>query len=177
VRKLSVIPDEQKLTEQEYVKKQEHFEQLLAANRITRSQHSDSTPMIIRRVGLPHSKLSVASDTLNASSLIAGGYGTNKKLDLSDPLHILYLGEKPVAGYHHDRYIEGTENTDYRYQMSTISSRNDLVPYIDAAGNLLSPLSVIFKGYMGWERIAEMLPKDYVLEESSLKTTKTKKEP
>ena len=172
VRKLSVTPDEQSITEKEYVRKQEHFANLLAAKTITRSQHSDSSNMILRRVRMPESKLSVGKDTLEGNSLISGRYDTNKQLDLSAPLHILYLGEKPAIGYHHDRFIEGTEKDDYRHQMSTISSRKGFVPYIDAYGNILSPLSVIFNGYMGWERMAEMLPREFLPDEPQVAAIK-----
>ena len=63
--------------------------------------------MILRRVRLPESIFSVGADTLEANSMIAGHSGPNKKLDLSEPLHVMYLDEKPSVGYHHSQYIEG----------------------------------------------------------------------
>ena len=113
---------------------------------------------------------------MEAEVLIAFHSGPNKQLNLSAPLHITYLKERPAIGYHHDRYIEGTERADYRHQMSTIASRQDFVPLIDIHGNLSNPLSVIFNGHMGWERVAEMLPKDFIYEVEP-KTVAIKKEP
>lgn len=166
VRKLLVTSNSESISEKEYVKKQKHFESLLGDNLITRSQYGDSLSMIARQVRMPGTILGVGTDTLQAKAMIDGHFGPNKRMNVSQPLHIVYLNERPAPG-HHGTYFEGTEKGDYRYQMSTISSRENFVPYIDPFGNLLSPLSVIFNGYMGWERIAEMLPKDFVNDNSA----------
>ena len=161
VRKLLLTPNKESMTEKEYAIKQDLYKQLLVSKTITKAQHSDSSRMILKRARLPALTLGVGADTLEANAIIADHSGSNKQLNLSEPLHILYLREEPSERYHTVRQIEGTKKTDSQYQTSTVASRQGFLPISDSSGNLLNPLSVIFDGYMGWERVAEMLPKDF----------------
>ncbi len=69
---------------------------------------------------------------------------------------IVYAGEKEEAAF------LGMQNRIPVFQTSVMSLLKDRVE-IDPLGGIVEPFEVLFEGYMGWEKIGDMLPLDYQL--------------
>ncbi len=86
-----------------------------------------------------------------------------------DYLYIVYNQEKEDDLYLQQQARFGREPRKKSFQSSVISLIDTAV-YFDSKGYILNPLALLTEGYWAWqEKIAEMLPIDYVPEETKIK--------
>jgi hypothetical protein len=97
----------------------------------------------------------VAADSVVANSDDDTRY---KMLLFSNQLLVFYKNEKPSAQY----LREYSDIKPKPYQSTTLffTGGADRVTF-EANGNYYNPLDLFLKGYMGWEKMAELLPLDY----------------
>lgn len=80
-------------------------------------------------------------------------------------MQVVYTGEKEEPAFVRMRTnpLTGTPGPQTpAYQTSVFSLRVPSVE-LEAAGNFLNPLDVLFEGYWAWEKVGDMLPLDYKL--------------
>ena len=92
---------------------------------------------------------------LTISDFTEIGDSGNIKLRFDDLLYIVYTKEKEAK-----RYI-GIKINRKPTSQTTILHLLDGEAGIDKSGILLDPNKVYLEGYMGWEKIGEMLPINY----------------
>lgn len=79
-------------------------------------------------------------------------------LEGSGRYRIIYMNERPEFAYLHNRPgISAFQVSEIEFSVSRVK----LLP----SGGIEPPLGIEFKGYMGWERIGDALPMDYVIDE------------
>ncbi|MBF6609031.1 MAG: carboxypeptidase-like regulatory domain-containing protein [Flavobacterium sp.] len=86
--------------------------------------------------------------------------GDSKFLYIRDYLAIQYSGEKPESNYYNNHHAPPGQSS----QKSEIFSHKQGIE-IFPDGNISDPDALIFHGYMGWEKVADMLPFDYKVQQ------------
>jgi hypothetical protein len=79
-------------------------------------------------------------------------------LEFSDHILVTYLNEKESS-----LFVEGLRRAPRNNQTSIMRMPVDSVEIFEN-GSLSDPFGIIFEGYMGWERVGDFLPIDYVPE-------------
>ncbi|PAP76186.1 carboxypeptidase-like regulatory domain-containing protein [Rubrivirga marina] len=74
----------------------------------------------------------------------------------------VHYDEAEDAGYPGSRWFAETRSAPADEQRSSIELRAESVA-VDADGTLAAPLDVLARGYLGFERLADLLPADYAL--------------
>ena len=98
-------------------------------------------------------------DTLPITSVdILRNFEKREFLEFSDHILITYLNEKESS-----LYVEGLRRAPRKNQTSIIRMSVDSVEIFEN-GSLSDPFGIIVEGYMGWERVGDLLPIDYVPE-------------
>ena len=87
-------------------------------------------------------------------------YGFQKKLSFADFLEITYLLEPAEPAF---QFAVNAQGHPLTRQVSWLQM-NRLTALIDVNGNILEPFSLKKAGYWAFERIADLLPTDYVPE-------------
>ena len=96
-------------------------------------------------------------EDVEPSNLIQAGALANERiLDFRGRIELTYWQEREERQFARHRRI--------RHQTSTLSLRTRPV-VIDTLGHVYKPLRILKGGYMGWERVAEMLPWEYTSED------------
>ena len=91
--------------------------------------------------------------------------GMRKQFGFKDYLYITYLNEEPDPNYRPGwRQRKGPEATSGLRQMSWISMADstELIRF-EKSGYLVNPLSIVLAGYWSFEKVADLLPINYVL--------------
>ncbi|WP_460893855.1 carboxypeptidase-like regulatory domain-containing protein [Rufibacter soli] len=81
------------------------------------------------------------------------------RLQFSDFLNVVYTKEKEEAGFLSQNTFGARRNPTWQTSLLTL-----LEPYtfLEPTGMILNPYSHMIEGYWGWEKLAEMLPLDYM---------------
>lgn len=93
-----------------------------------------------------------------ANNILVENQG-QKLLQFKNYLNIKYYREKPHRSYH--GIIAGQKSSDF--QVSQLYNQSDLVELF-ANGSTSNPDALIFYGYMGWEKVADMVPFDFEIQ-------------
>ncbi len=83
---------------------------------------------------------------------------TLKILTFPNKLYIEYKNEKQSERYYTTQFLK--YKTPYQTTRLFFVDKERMIT-IDANGNYYDPLSIFLDGYMGWEKMGEMLPLDY----------------
>jgi hypothetical protein len=75
-------------------------------------------------------------------------------------LEVVYTGERETRAYR--RWVGMPQDMDLEYQRSWIQLTRDFA-LLDRDGNVLDPESLIYFGYMAFERLADAVPREYGL--------------
>ena len=161
MRSLTKVPNKESISESMYMEKRRRLDSLLAAKALSRNQYNDSIGTLGARVHLAAYKQILSDQTISASSVVGRMDGPNKELNLTGELYIQYKKERTAWNYNLPHQLRSLKKSDREGQISLISVR-EAAPMVDALGNLTNPLSLLYTGYLGWERVADMLPKDYM---------------
>ena len=102
------------------------------------------------------------NDKLPASFLLSNEASTDSTTALSfeNLIQVTYTEEKESAEYRRNVAPFGTVPSAAGPQISIIYLTEALVT-IERNGNFYNPLGVLFEGYWGWEKMAELLPLTY----------------
>lgn len=102
---------------------------------------------------------------LTPDSLISR-QGSKIYLDFEDHIQITYDREPSE--------VEFTGSLTPKKTQQSVMSLTGLKTEILEDGMMLDPLAVLFEGYMGWEKLGDMLPVDYKLSDSDTKKASKK---
>jgi hypothetical protein len=91
--------------------------------------------------------------------LFKGENDFERVLSFDNSIMVRYWGEREEANFWRKRVI----NRRSRAQQSWIRLQ-EKATVIDTLGHVYSPTAILRAGYWGWERVAEMLPWEYVPE-------------
>lgn len=120
----------------------------------------DSAWVTIRKARLPKSKDYLYKSKLIKDDILAFK-NNNYYLSFDDNLSIVYTKEKEEM-----RYITRNAFSKKRNPLPQTSSlipvKKDII--LDKSGLLVNPLAIFFEGYWSYEKFANALPLDYVLE-------------
>ena len=102
---------------------------------------------------------------LTSDSLIVRA-GDKIYLDFEDHIQIIYDKEPSELAYTGSLASKKTQKS----VMSLTGTKTEILEN----GMMLDPFAILFEGYMGWEKLGDMLPVNYKLTDSA--TKKDKKE-
>lgn len=104
---------------------------------------------------IPQKHLMTISDTLLTQQQFIRTDNDKKYFHFDNYLYVRYQGEKEEHNY-----IVENKKHGLNAQVSQLKVRSNAVQLFPD-GNLKNASDIIFHGYMGWEKLADMLPYDY----------------
>ncbi|HKG07684.1 MAG TPA: hypothetical protein VKB19_14535, partial [Pedobacter sp.] len=85
-----------------------------------------------------------------------------KSIHFNGALYVIYTQEGESSSYASSGYSIARPEDYTRYQVSVVNHANrELNFYSD--GRIFDPASIVVEGYMAYERIADMVPRDYLV--------------
>jgi hypothetical protein len=114
-------------------------------------------------MGTPNRNLiKIDYDQVSFDSLLLTKDEHNKILHFSDALYVIYTKGKEQANYKNKNYSLRGLYTDRWMPEGQVSIVNLLRPVIVDEDGLFMPTSrLLFEGYMGWEKIGDLVPYEY----------------
>lgn len=90
--------------------------------------------------------------------------GVRKELGFKDYLYVTYLQEQPSPNYRVGwQNSKGPETTQGQGQMSWISMTDSTqMIQFEKSGYLINPLTIMLEGYWSFEKVADLLPTNYL---------------
>lgn len=124
---------------------------------------SDSISDILKRARLPRFVERLDINPVPYSEYLTTGRG-KARLSFEQFMQVVYTGEQEESAYvsSTSNFLNGGSARKPTYQTSVFSLQSDVVE-VEASGNFLNPLDVLFEGYWAWEKVGDMLPLDYKL--------------
>lgn len=122
-------------------------------------QNGDSSEYFQRIMGQPDYYEEIGRNLLTADSLLTSGVsGDYKILGFHDQLLVIFKLEEPAVEYQRTQFGRmPPQQTTRLFFMA--DAGNELHVYPN--GSYYDPLILFLDGYMGWEKIAELLPLEY----------------
>jgi hypothetical protein len=118
--------------------------------------HKKSPPYIVSKVW----KDSVNADVLPRDSfLFAGPDSINKRLSFNNYLALYYLRENEPKRYKVS--MRSIETNNFQFSRMKILNNEKRI-FIEADGTYNPGFDLLFEGYLGWEKVGDSLPLDYV---------------
>lgn len=158
VRRSKRVPN----TEKERVKKKlQSVTQTTGGMRITfdAGRFGDSSEYFRQVMRQPDNYELVEQPLLTADSLLHNGLSDDYKLlGFTGQLLVIFKNEEPVAEYQRSLFGRMPPQQTTRL-FFTAGAQNEL--YVYANGSYFDPLTLFLDGYMGWEKLAELLPLEY----------------
>lgn len=84
-----------------------------------------------------------------------------KKINFNDGLYIIYKNEKEAPAYTFSGHKQNRTPDLANYQISIVTLLEPPVTFY-ANGGILNPRSLLYRGYWAYEKIADMVPLDYI---------------
>ena len=124
---------------------------------------SDSINDILKRARLSRFVEQLNSNPVPYAEYLTLGKG-KARLSFEDYMQVVYTGEQEEPAYvsSTSNFMNGSGTRKPSYQTSVFSLQAEAVE-VEASGNFLNPLDVLFEGYWAWEKVGDMLPLDYKL--------------
>jgi hypothetical protein len=114
----------------------------------------DSLSVLLRKSRLPKYIYLVSDKPLSGDDIIRKGPSGRYFLHFEGQLQVVYQREKEEPAFR-GPYAKGKP----RFQKSMLTKKTDQVQ-VDPSGLVLAPKDLIFEGYMGWEKVGDLMPLD-----------------
>ena len=85
-------------------------------------------------------------------------------LAFQDYLQVVYTHEKEEEVYVRSSMLFGSRKSTYQTSVIFLRSKSVI---LDETGNITEPLDMLFEGYLGWEKVGDMVPFDYQVRSES----------
>lgn len=124
----------------------------------------DSLSYWLRKKNLPNGISILSRAPIAQDTLVHVKNENIKSINFTDKLYVVYTKEREDPAYANRIGLSIARPLDMPdYQISTISLQ--LAPvYFYQNGSIYNPRSMIYSGYWAWEKIADSVPMDYLLQ-------------
>lgn len=100
---------------------------------------------------------------ITADDLVKQSAGSLKLLELKQALYITFTGEKEDRSYYSSGYRIERPRDLAPFQVSLVYQLRGPIGFYENGG-LYDPGSVLFEGVWAYEKVADMVPMDYILQ-------------
>ncbi|HEY1023699.1 MAG TPA: carboxypeptidase-like regulatory domain-containing protein [Sphingobacteriaceae bacterium] len=123
--------------------------------------NDDSSTFWINKRKLPKVMQYLIKGNITTDTMLRAGDGEIRQLRFNDCLYVTYTKEREPVEYSTRRntYPRPLDEPNYQVSIITLDGR---YAAIDPKGSLTDPLSLFFEGYWAFEKVADLLPTDYV---------------
>ncbi|TDE16863.1 carboxypeptidase-like regulatory domain-containing protein [Dyadobacter psychrotolerans] len=135
--------------------------QLRARGNTVRLDANDPISIVLSKASLPKIVESLDTSRVPYTDYIQIN-GEEVRMAFEGYFQVVYAREKEELSY----VTASMENRKPTFQTSVIFLRDKEV-FAEKSGSFSEPLGIVFEGYWGWEKVGDMLPLDYMPDESS----------
>lgn len=133
----------------------------LSAGRTVRIGKNDSVDFWIAKRKLPRVNQYLIKGDIRTDSMVTTYSTTTKKLRFDNYLYVTYTREREPIEFSSLRKTYPRPLDQPNHQVSVVSLKTRATE-IDSRGNPLSPLDLFYEGYWAFEKVADLLPSDYL---------------
>lgn len=121
----------------------------------------DSLSYWIRQRGLPKTMTVLNRADVLIDTLVTRYNQNLKMMKFSDALYVIYKNEKEGPTFPSSGHRQNRPPDIGNFQISVLNLRQPTIQFY-ANGGVFDPRSALLSGYWGYEKVADMLPLDYV---------------